>query len=598
VSLRDPTYRGGTYTGTVYTNNKVADDSIVRARNFDRNKVSNAGDASMVRIGALVNGAYQASKNLEIFWTGLYNNRTSIFKGAYRFPKNTRLVNADLFPDGFKGTAKEIVKTIALTTGIRGNLPKEIHWDYVSSFGNNTENYYGENTNNASQYAMGKNAPTSFYTGTLIFQQLINAVNFNKRFSGEQLKLKSLNLGFGAEWRIENFQMKAGEEAAWQNYDPTGRKDGGSQSGLVISPENAVNKNRNIVGTYIDFQTEVNNHLLIDLASRYEYYNDFGGNLAGKLAACYKIGDYLSFRGSINNAYRAPSMQQRYYGAISKGVTFPTFTIVRRGIFNNDDAVVKLFGLPPLEAERSLNVSGGLTSTITRHINLTADAYWIQIKNRIVLSGNFDRTTNREVDSLLSNHPDIDQVAFFTNAINTRTHGLDVVLNSTWNIHKSFLIVMLAGNFTRTRLFGKIRTAANLKENAQQSNTLFNRQEISRVEEAQPESKIIFSLHYTVGKIGFQVQNTRFGKTKFVFNPDSTNYDEFFSPKVLTDFSFSYMFKKWMTISLGANNVFDVYPDRIENYVNTADGRNIYSPDGQPFAFNGGYYFVSMSFAW
>ncbi len=257
---------------------------------------------------------------------------------------------------------------------------------------------------------------------------------------------------------------------------------------------------------------------------------------------------------------------------------------------------MKLFGIPPLEAERSLNLSGGFTSSVFHHVYLTVDAYWIQIKNRIILSGDFDRNTNHEVDSLLVNYPDIDQVAFFTNAINTRTHGLDAIINSNWNIHKSHLAVMLAANLTRTKLFGKIKTAGNLSANEQQTNTLFNREEITRVERGQPGSKMILSCHYSTGKFGFQVRNTRFGKTKFVFNPDSTNYDEFFSSKILTDFSVSYIFKKGMTVSLGADNVFDVYPDPIKSYVNTADGRNIYATEAQPFGFNGGYYFIGLNF--
>ena len=595
MSLRDPTYRGGIYTGTIYTNKKTIDDSIVKARNFDRARVSNAGDASAERIGALINGAYQVNKNLEIFWTGLFNNRKSIFDGAYRFPQNTRLVNEDLYPDGFKGRAIEVVKSFAGMAGIRGKW-KETQWDYTSSFGNNTENYYGENTNNASQYLLGKTAPTSFYTGTLIFQNFINAINFNRKFHAGELKVRSINLAYGAEWRSENFRMKPGEEAAWQDYDPTGLKDGGSQSGLIISPTNAVNKSRNIIGGYIDLETEVDDHLLIDMASRYEYYNDFGGNIAGKLAARYKVGNRLTFRASINNGYRAPSMQQRYYGTISKGVSLPTFTIVRKGIFNNDNEVVKLFGVPPLEPERSINISGGATLTIGSHVDVTTDAYWIQIKNRIVLSGTFDRTTNSEVDSLLVNYPDIDQVAFFTNAINTRTHGLDLVINSGWNIHSSHLSASLAANFTQTKLFGKIKTASNLQENDQQTNTLFNRQEIVRVEEGQPRSKMILSLYYRTGKLGFQVRNTRFGKTRFAFNPDSANHDEFFSAKIITDVAMSYHFKKVVTISLGANNVFNVYPDPLKNPVNTAGGRNIYSTEAQPFGFNGGYYYIALNF--
>src|SRR4028118_1532968 len=60
--------------------------------------------------------------------------------------------------------------------------------------------------------------------------------------------------------------------------------------------------------------------------------------------------------------------------------------------------------IPNLTAERSINVSGGVTAAIMNHIRLTVDAYWIQIKNRIVLSGRFD-TTNVQVRDILRPYP-------------------------------------------------------------------------------------------------------------------------------------------------------------------------------------------------
>jgi len=479
-------------------------------------------------------------------------------------------------------------------TGLRGKTIKGGTWDYTAAYGNNSEDYYGENTNNASQYSLGKYAPTSFYTGTLIYQQFTQSISVDKEFSNKPKNIKSVNLGFGAEWRLENFQMKPGEEAAWQNYDPTGRKDGRSQSGLVVAPEDAINKSREVLGSYMDLETEINDRFLVALAGRYEYYNGFGGNIAGKLAARYKWRDILTLRASINNGYRAPSMQQRYYGNISKGVDAQG-NIVRRGIFNNDHEVVKLFGIPPLEPERSINFGAGITSSVFHHIYLTADAYWIQIKDRIVLSGTFDRQLNSEVDSLLVNYPDIDQVTFFTNAINTRTRGFDVVINGNWNVPRGHLYITLATNLNHTQLFGGIKTASNLRKDDQQTNTLFNRQEITRVEEGQPDSKVILLLDYNRGKFDVQLRNTRFGNTKFVFVPDSANYDQSFSAKILTDLIISFHPQKEITVSIGANNLFDVYPDRIRNPENTADGRNIYAMESQPFGFNGGYFFVRLN---
>jgi iron complex outermembrane receptor protein len=271
-------------------------------------------------------------------------------------------------------------------------------------------------------------------------------------------------------------------------------------------------------------------------------------------------------------------------------------TATTRGIFNNEHDVTKVFGVPSLEAEKSLNVSGGLTSTISRQLYLTIDAYWIQIRNRIVLSGAFDRVTNPEVDSLLKSssidgYPDVGQVSFFSNAINTKTKGIDIVIHGKWKIRKAQLIGSLAANFTKTRLFGEIKTVPNLSASTANKNSLFDDEQRSDVERGQPRSKIILSLNYQREKIGFILRNTRFGENAYQF---STGLLETFSPKILTDISISYTPKAWLSITTGANNVFNVYPDPIKNYANTGEGKNIYALDVWQFGFMGGYYYVSM----
>ena len=236
---------------------------------------------------------------------------------------------------------------------------------------------------------LGANAPTSFYTGTEKFKQFINDFNFVKQYSGLAHKFKTVNIGGGAEWRWENYHTTEGEEAAWKNYDTANYPQGGGFSG----PENAVNKIRNVLGSYFEVEGELGDRFLFNAAARYEYYSDFGGNIAGKLAARYKLSNSFMLRASINNGFRAPSLQQRYLNSI--GVTVETIngvrTIIVSGTFPNYHEVTRALGIPALTAEKSINISGGFTSTFFNRINLTVDAYWIQIKDRIVSSGRFDR---------------------------------------------------------------------------------------------------------------------------------------------------------------------------------------------------------------
>jgi len=172
---------------------------------------------------------------------------------------------------------------------------------------------------------------------------------------------------------------------------------------------------------------------------------------------------------------------------------------------------------------------------------------------------------------------------------------MDIVLNSNWKIKKANLLVMLSANFTQTHLFGAIKTAGNLKADLLNTNTLFSREEIVKMEKSQPADKVILSLNYETGKLSFLLRNSRFGKTAVPFS--NNRPDEHFSPKILTDISVAYRPNVWLTLTAVANNVFNVYPDRIKDFRNTGEGIFLYAQEAMPFGFNGGYYFVSMAFS-
>jgi len=601
------TSRGGEYKGTVYKDYPsgasaedsasitAQDDSIILARGINRKIfLSNDGISQLNSSGILLNGGYPISDNSELFLTSSVNYQENRYTGSYRLPTFKNQVNTVLYPDGFKPEIKVNNQDISIIAGLRGDTKNRWHWELGSSYGNNSSNNHVSNTNNASQYAMGKDAPTAFYVGKLIYKQFTNNISFTKDLAKKNGELKSCNLGIGAELRFENYEQKAGEEASWKNYDSTDRTQGGSQPAIgSISPKNVVNENRTVSGVYIDLETEINDHFLFAVAGRYEYYSDFGGNLAGKLALRYKISERFSLRGSVSNGFRAPAIQQRFYS----GTQSFRGTALTQGIFSNNSNITKAFGIPSLQAEKPLNLGAGFTSKLSRNISLTIDAYWIQIKNRIVLSGVF-RKTNPDVAAILANYPNIDLVQFYVNAINTRTLGIDAVLHGNWTINKTNLGLSLAANFNRNTIFGEIKTTDKISDTSRYTNALFGIEEKTALEKSQPGEKIILLATINTGKFEFAVRNTHFGNTALVTivtNPTDTLYESF-SSKILTDISITYTPKSWLAITVGANNIFDVYPDRMKNYRNTGEGSDIYSNGASPFGYNGGYYFVGVSF--
>ena len=227
------------------------------------------------------------------------------------------------------------------------------NWDVSDIYGGNSFRFDVTHSNNASQFALGANAPTSFYAGTLKFNQNTFNVNFSKDL-GQKVNLQSFNLAFGAEYRLDNYQIVAGEEASYLNYDAASGKVGGAQVFPGFQPVNAVNENRNVAAAYADLETDISDKLLIDAAGRYEYYSDFGSNLAGKLALRYKFSDYFSFRGGISNGFRAPSIQQRFFSAVSTVFVNTNSGLVplQQGTFRNNSDIAAAFGIPSLKAEK------------------------------------------------------------------------------------------------------------------------------------------------------------------------------------------------------------------------------------------------------
>jgi len=606
------TFRGGIYKGPVYIpypkkgtrddsiRARMKDDSIVAARGFNqRAAIDNAGNTKLTSGGLSMNGGLPINAHIDFYWTVMASLRKMDRPGKYFLPKDSdqQKINYALFPDGFQPRFKPNTVDLSAMAGLKGETKSQWRWDYCGSYGSNSVASRIVNTNNVSQsLIMGKSAPTDFYNGKSIYRQLTNDINVGKIYN-LQGEIKTFGIGLGAEWRLENYQTLAGEEASYKNYDSSHYATSGTGG---IDSASAIDKNRNVLAAYVELESEISTHLLFNTAMRYEYYSDFGGNIAGKLAARYKLSDKFSLRGSISNGFRAPSLQQRYLKSLGWTFKGPARILVTRGIFPNDHYVTDSFGVPSLTAEKSINLGGGFTATMLKHICVTVDAYWIQIKNRVILSSSLD-TGTRGVREILSSIPNIkvDQVQFFTNAINTRTRGIDIILDGNWNLGKARLGASLAANFTSTHLFGDITGSEKLPTDTtdiMHTKGLFNIEDRTIIEKGQPDDKIILSISYQRGKTEANIRNTRFGKTTIAPIQNNKILYETFTPKILTDISLSYLIKQWVKVTAGANNIFDVYPDLLKNYDNTNEGRWIYSPEASPFGFNGGYYFVSMSF--
>ena len=131
----------------------------------------------------------------------------------------------------------------------------------------------------------------------------------------------------------------------------------------------------------------------------------------------------------MGTGFRAPSLGQSYFSStatnflVINGVNTPVD--VRTFPAGSDEA--KVLGAEPLRPEESVNYSAGIAWEPRRDLSLTVDAYRIDIEDRIVFSENFTGTAIQQL-FINAGFAGVTGGRFFTNAIDTRTKGVDVVL--------------------------------------------------------------------------------------------------------------------------------------------------------------------------
>ena len=628
-------YPGGTAADTEQKRRdlKAQDDALVASRGYDRNNLR-IGSAATRNVGGFLNAGYRLGAGFEVYVSGGATYRTGKSAGFARLPN--QLTQSDLltYPDGFLPFINTTINDESIISGLRKTVGG-FAIDASNTFGRNEVRYDISNTVNASlPQGFGQQ---QFYAGTLTFLQNTTNLGLARKFT-ELGPLATLNVAFGGEYRADQFQIAPGERNSYINggrligATPTAS---GSQVFPGYQPTDAVIRSRTNVAGYLDLESDVTEKLLVHTAARVENYSDFGSSVSGQAAARFSILDGLAVRGSLGNGFRAPSLQQRYFTNVStqfvSGLPNQVLTV------NNENSLVRTpydpvaktggFGVAPLKQENSMNYSVGLTARVAKTITLTVDAYQIDITDRIVLSSAFARTgstanpSNPIVGNILGTLP-VSRVQFFANAVNTRTQGIDIVANERLVLgEKSRLGLTAAANFNETvvRSFNSSSTTIDNDQfvginNLQ--NTLFDRQQRTRLENGNPRSKINLSANYTYGIFGIEARTVRFGEVQTKdADPTRSFLDQTYAAKWITDLTLSAQVIKQVSLLVGVNNLFDVYPDRLtqnsrndpnnfsadpaqsynSSLDNTNRGRFVYN--ASQFGFQGAFYFTRVNVA-
>jgi len=621
-----------------------ADAAMIRRQGYDRHNIV-AGNSFSRNLTTYLNGGTKLSRNIDLYLTAGISHRDGKATGQSRNPNSVAqqavLANGERYY--YNGFLPQIAPKIDDWNVLVGVNIKAGNWniDVSNMAGRSAIHYFVKNSGNASLPASDM-VQTQFDAGKLSFFQNTTNLDISRRI--DYRSGRSLNVAFGGEFRHEAFRITSGEPNSYNNEHRVAHVDSiapypgttkwttfgniAPASGAQVFPGfkdvDAVKATRNIYAAYGDLELTLG-RLLLDGAGRYEHYAEQGfsfSNLSGKLSARYELSSRWSVRGSVSNGFRAPSLHQRYFQNTSTQFVGaqPSNSLTAN---NRNPIVREAFGIRELKPEKSTSYTLGVVGKIASGLTVTVDGYFISIKDRIVLSAPFNRN-NPLVDAILKNggvDSSTSALQFWTNAVNTETKGIDAVITDRFRVGGGNALISLSANFNKNTVVGKLHTNSvidNPKNNPSATNpaanpandlalTLFDRQQRGRIETGQPQNKINLTLSYSIKQWEFLARAVRFGSVQFLnnidpmlvnkttgafFNDIAPGTDQVFSAKVTTDLVLSCHVAPGVTLSVGGNNIFDVYPDRIfvdpRNALQTVHDNPIQGANKMPGGYNSG----------
>lgn len=598
-----------------------------REATFNR-KNFRIGDAESEQFAFTVNAGYEIGVG-ELYGFATYSERESQSAGFFRRANatgdNPTLADGDAFaPDGFLPKINTQIDDFSFNLGYKTVVAEDLTVDISYTYGKNDFEYNISNSVNASfvnqQFlTLGLNlsdeqirasVPTSADAGELsLGLQTIN-LNFSK-------PLGAVNLAWGIELRKDDYEIAAGEEYSYRDYDTVNGVDlfgADGDAGIQVfpgfAPANEVDESRDVYSAYVDAEWDITDDLLVSAAVRYDDYDDFGDTTNFKLAGSYDFTESVKLRAAASTGFRAPSMQQQFFNNIS--TQFVGGVAQERGTFRNDSALAKAIGIPELKEEESENLSVGLVLQPTEAWDITIDYYHIEIDDRIALSGGLTAALEMDPTGPLTTGLALagaSSAQFFLNGADTKTEGFDVVTSYVVDIERGDLIVSLAANKTQTSVTD-IFTSGGLS--AITASDVFTPQDISIIEEWQPEERVNLTFDYSLGGFSAVIAVNKYGSYTVCESPcnGAIGNTQNFSSKILTDLRLAYDFGNNLSFNVGGNNIFDETPDTnligqtrvgaIEdaagNLIVDSAGVFQFSRRSAPFGFNGAYFYAGVSY--
>jgi len=538
---------------------------------------------------------------------------------------------SSIYPAGFTPRFVGVTKERYGTAGYKGTLDGGLTWDLSGTLAKNTLTLSMFNSLSATY---GPQSQTSFQFGTLSQKEANLNADFtypiNVGFSSP------LTLAWGAEYRKETYGQTPGDvqsygagpyasqtlymqtatpgtyapvpytAAACPSFSATANpvpafctvSQGPGASGYGgTSPTYAGSWSQWSWGVYGDAEADVTQQLSVGVAGRYEHYNTFGGSFVYKANAIYKITPQISIRGTIGTGFHAPSPGQSHDAILT--TNFVGGNQVQTGTYPVDSPISRHFNSTTLTPEKSRNYGAGLVLRPFPALTMTVDGYIIKVTDRIGISQTFNVTqADLTAEPALAAVGLGGAVNYFTNGYDTSTKGIDFV--GTWRTR------LLDGNMTWTLAYNYNHSKVTRFDPG-----VISPAQIEDVAHLAPNNRATLSTNWIHGPFALNARENYYGWWVDVIDYCQTQVTtgcsraltwQHFGAKFTTDIDVSYTFARMFTVTIGANNLFNTYPDKIANSVvnpiyqltnSTSDGQ-VYPRLGGPFGINGGFYYAKL----
>ena len=542
------------------------------------------GDPDVEHWGFSLNAEVPLGERATLYGFGMFSERDITSFAFFRAPGNPNQNVPQIHPDGFVPNINNIADDRSLVAGVRGEAGAW-NWDASYNWGLNHLEFFMRNTVNAS---LGADSPTSFFAGALETTQ--NIFNFDVSRELDWGLAYLANLALGVEYREEKWNQSPGEPDSWRLGPLPPPVASGSQGFPGYRPTDAGHHDRDSWAVYADLEADFTEQFSAGAAVRHEDYSDFGSQTSGKLSGRFEFSEAAALRGTVASGFRAPSLSQQFFQTTSTTFIagFPDPFEIRTFPATSD--VAQALGAEPLRPEESLSYSLGLVLQPADALYVTIDAYQVDVDDRIVLSANLTGNIREFLED--RGIFGVTGGRYFTNAIDTRTRGVDVVGSYRWDLAAGSFDLTAGYNYSKTEITRIAPNPPELESGGQNLERI-DRAERGRIERGFPRDKLVLSGTWTTGDWSFNAGTTRYGS--FQTTPNAAANDQTYGAKWIVDASATWHLDGW-SFTAGADNVFNEYPD--ENiFGNSTNGQFPYN-SASPFGFNGAFMYVRAGYRW